>query len=189
MKIYTKTGDTGKSSLIGGTRVNKNHWRLEAYGTFDELNSFVGKVLSELDSTRLGLKIPVNTENQLRKIQDDLFNIGSHLACDNTTSKEKLPKLEDESITALENTIDDMNLSLEDLNCFVLPGGHVAACSLHLCRTVSRRAERRLIDGIDEDDFSPFILKYINRLSDFFFVAARFVNFHAGQKETPWNQK
>ncbi|MCB9025277.1 MAG: cob(I)yrinic acid a,c-diamide adenosyltransferase [Bdellovibrionaceae bacterium] len=189
MKIYTKTGDKGESSLFGGTRVPKNHWRLEVYGTLDELNSHLGKALSELQHTGLNNKIPLFVEIQLIKCQETIFTISSHLASENDKAKLRLPDFDHNLVTELENAIDHMNESLPPLTSFILPSGHLAACTLHICRTIARRAERRLVTGLKETNIPDFILVYINRLSDYFFVTSRFINFQAGVKETPWTTK
>ncbi len=189
MKIYTKTGDKGESSLFGGGRVLKNHWRLEAYGTFDELNSFIGKAISELYDCGLISKMPVHTERELLEIQSHLFNLGSHLACEDSEMQKHLPTLSPESTNQLETAIDNMNTSLTPLKNFILPGGNSAASTLHIARTVARRAERRLLDGDQNNPAVQTAIVYINRLSDYLFVVARFVNFHAGIKDVAWMGK
>ncbi|MCB0392557.1 MAG: ATP:cob(I)alamin adenosyltransferase, partial [Bdellovibrionales bacterium] len=117
------------------------------------------------------------------------FTIGSYLASENEKANKHLPVLKEEIISELEQAIDLMNQTLLPLNSFILPSGHIAACSLHICRTITRRAERRLVDGLKTENFPDLILKYLNRLSDYFFVASRFINFHAGVRETPWTPK
>lgn len=186
MKIYTRTGDQGESSLFDGTRVPKNHWRLEAYGTLDELNTFIGKALGELHHTGLHKKIPVHTENEWLKIQRTLFEIGSWLAAPQPEQRKKLKPLHENLTEELEKAIDSMTQSLPPLKNFILPGGHLTACTLHQARTVARRAERRILVGQDEDSFCKFAIQYINRLSDYLFVASRFVNFHAGISDVHW---
>ena len=186
MKIYTKTGDSGESSLFGGTRVSKAHWRLEVYGTLDELNCHLGKALSELDYTELQAQSPSDLINQLIKCQETLFTIGSHLASENEKAKSYLPPFQESLILELEQAMDKMNEELPALKSFILPSGHLAACSLHICRTITRRAERRLVAHNQVAELNPSLLRYLNRLSDYFFVASRYINHIAKMRETPW---
>ena len=165
MKIYTKTGDKGITSLIGGTRVPKHHIRIEAYGSVDELNSFIGMIRDVL---------PANA-NILKEIQDRLFTIGSILAADPAKSRMKLPDLRDADITLLEKEIDRMNETLPELKSFILPGGHVHASWCHIARCACRRCERQVTHLAEENEVTPFIITYLNRLSDYLFVLARFV--------------
>jgi cob(I)alamin adenosyltransferase len=183
LKIYTKTGDQGQTSLIGGTRVAKSHRRIEAYGTIDELNSFLGLAMDHLR--------PVSLETILPEIQDRLFTIGSALACDpSKETKLKIPDLLEEDITLLEKEIDKMNEALPPLNSFILPGGHVAASTLHVARCVCRRAERLCVRlQKKNEEVAPLIIKYLNRLSDYLFVLARFVVFKTGGEEIPWKPR
>lgn len=183
MKIYTKTGDEGKTSLIGGTRVSKSHRRIEAYGAIDELNSFIGLSLDYINSYSL--------ENVLAEVQDRLFTIGSSLACDpEKETKLKIPDLHEEDVVLLENEIDKMNEVLPSLKSFILPGGHVAASTLHVARCVCRRAERLCVRlQKKKDEVDPLIIKYLNRLSDYLFVLARFVVLKSGAKEIPWKPR
>lgn len=176
-KIYTKTGDDGKTSLVNGQRVAKTHPRLEAYGTVDELNSFLGRAVFELRANSLA-------HEELEAIQNQLFNIGSHLACDGDRSK--LPSIDESSIEALEGSIDKMNESLEPLREFILPGGSAPSTYLQISRTICRRAERLTLAISDVD---PVILKYLNRLSDYLFVLSRFCNKALGATETKWTKK
>lgn len=182
MKIYTKTGDKGQTSLIGGTRVQKHHRRIEAYGTVDELNSWIGLVR---DTT------PGDTEkNTLVEIQDRLFTIGSSLATDpEKEPRLKLPDLKEEDITLLENRMDAMNEKLPAMTSFVLPGGHVAVSNCHVARTVCRRAERRVIELTETDFVAPLVQQYLNRLSDYLFVLSRYVTQETGATETPWKPR
>lgn len=183
MKIYTKTGDAGKTSLIGGTKVSKSHQRIETYGTIDELNSFTGLSLDHLQSYSI--------ENVLAEIQDRLFTIGSALACDpDKETKLKIPDLNETDVTLLENEMDKMNEVLPVMNSFILPGGHVAVSTLHITRCVCRRAERLCV-GLEKnkDETDPLIIKYLNRLSDYLFVLARFAAFKLGAEEIPWKPR
>jgi len=183
MKIYTKTGDKGKTSLIGGTKVSKSHRRIEVYGTVDELNSFIG-----LSSDYLN---PYSIENVLSEIQDRLFTIGSALACDpDKETKLKIPDLHETDVTLLENEMDKMNEVLPPMKSFILPGGHLAVSTIHVTRCVCRRAERLCV-GLEkkEEEVDPLIIKYLNRLSDYLFVLARFAAFKLGAEEIPWKPR
>src|SRR4029078_11598508 len=160
-KIYTKTGDLGKTSLIGGTKVPKSHLRIETYGTVDELNSYIGLVSDLISDTQ--------SKIILKEIQDRLFTIGSSLACD--PDKEplmKMPDLKETDIVLLENEIDRMNEVLTPMKFFILPGGHVTVSSTHVARCICRRAERLCVNMQENELFiDPLIIKYINRLSDY----------------------
>jgi cob(I)alamin adenosyltransferase len=182
-KIYTKTGDLGKTSLIGGTKVPKSNIRIEAYGTVDELNSFVGLTADQI--THKALKLV------LKEIQDRLFTIGSSLACDpDKESKLKIPDLKEADIALLENEIDKMNEELEDMKSFILPGGHVAISTAHVTRCVCRRAERICVNMIENDVFvEPLLIKYLNRLSDYLFVLARYIGHLLGVQDIPWKPR
>lgn len=183
MKIYTKTGDKGKTSLIGGTKVFKSDPRIESYGTVDELNSFVGLCLDQLKSD--------NIPNVLAGIQDRLFTIGSALACDpEKETKLKIPDLHEEDIVILEKEIDTMNEVLPVMKSFILPGGHVTVSTLHITRTVCRRAERCCVRMQKKEiEVEPLIIKYLNRLSDYLFVLARYAAQQLGAEEIPWKPR
>ena len=182
-KIYTKTGDQGQTSLIGGTKVPKSHIRIESYGTVDELNSFIGLVSDYISHG--------HSKTILKEIQDRLFTIGSSLACD--PDKEplmKIPDLKEEDITALENEIDSMTNSLPPMKHFILPGGHVAVSTLHIVRCVCRRAERLCVNMQEHEMFvDPLVIKYINRLSDYFFMLARYTAQILNVTEIPWKPR
>lgn len=180
MKIYTKTGDNGTTQLIGGQRVKKNDVRVSAYGTLDELNAFVGWALSVCPEASSFQTI----NNHLIRIQNELFIIGSHLACQDPTFKSQLPLLPKDAVLKLESWIDEMTSQLPPLKNFILPGGSPLGAALHLARTVCRRAERDIL-FLDEQSYEPFIT-YLNRLSDAFFVAARMSNSLAKVTETLW---
>lgn len=172
MKIYTKTGDKGKTSLIGG-RVAKDDFRVEAYGTIDELNSFVGKAMTELTDEKFA-----DISADLETIQNELFDGGGDLA---NVMKERHYKLGDESVEVLEERIDKLMEEAPPLERFILPGGSPAAATLHIARTVTRRAERVTVTLMNAaDDVSPVVQRYLNRLSDYLFVAARIVNARQG---------
>jgi len=177
MKIYTKKGDSGETSLFGGERVPKNSKRIEAYGTVDEMNSTIGVAMSFGVDTR--------TKELLDEIQIQLFVLGSDLATP-PSKKVKINRIGVEEIEFLEHSIDELEESLEPLMSFILPGGSPAGAMLHVGRTVCRRAERLTVDCAESDIISEFAIKYLNRLSDFLFVLARFENKKSGNEETKW---
>jgi cob(I)alamin adenosyltransferase len=179
MRIYTKTGDKGFTSLLGGERVPKVHTRLDAYGTIDELNAFIGLLLEEITEFR-------DTE-VLNKIQSLLFSIGGYLA----TPSEKTQQtqrflLNEDEIRMLEEEIDRMDAILPPLKSFVLPGGCKSASLSHVCRTITRRAERNIYKIDDFEKINPEILRFVNRLSDYFFVLARKECLSHEKKEKTW---
>jgi cob(I)alamin adenosyltransferase len=178
MKIYTKTGDRGETSLIGGTRVQKHHIKIEAYGTVDELNSYTGLVRDLFDDKDSG--------TLLTEIQNQLFVIGSHLAEDHERSKMKLPDVHESWITDLEKAIDKMNDSLPELKNFILPGGHPVVSHAHIARCICRRAERCVTALAETEETNPFIIQYLNRLSDYFFTLARFIGMKNNAQEIQW---
>lgn len=181
MKIYTKTGDKGKTSLIGGTRVSKHHIRIESYGTVDELNSHIGLIKDQ--------DIKQHHKNTLGEIQDRLFTIGSSLASDPDKSKMKVPDLKEEDITLLEQEMDKMNEELPEMRSFILPGGHTTVSYCHIARCVCRRAERNTIKLSETDFVSDLVIKYLNRLSDYLFVLARKCSHDLGVEEIPWKAR
>lgn len=178
-KIYTKTGDDGTSGLIGGTRVEKFDSRLEAYGTVDELNSWIG-ILTTVVAHEQVLET-------LKRVQNNLFVIGSHLATDSSKSdmRQKLPCSGDD-IEILEKEIDRMQAELPPLTHFILPGGTTAAAQAHVARTVCRRAERRITAIAQQAEVNANVIRYINRLSDYLFVLARYINFLNATDEVIW---
>ena len=177
--IYTKTGDNGTTGLIGGTRVKKDHSRLEAYGTVDELNAHVGMIRS--------YPLENDTLQTLISIQRQLFSIGSYLATDASASDLRSRITMDESaIGHLENEMDRLESDLPPLHHFVIPGGHPSACQAHICRTVCRRAERRVITLATEMDVHDWVIRYLNRLSDYFFVLSRHLSHHFKSEEIRW---
>lgn len=182
-KIYTKTGDKGSTSLIGGVRVPKNHIRIESYGTVDELNSYLGMV-SDMNNNE-------NINEQLREIQDRLFTIGSALATDSGKEiKMKLPDLHDADVTWLEAQIDKMNEVLPEMRHFILPGGCLAASTCHVARCVCRRAERICVGmQLDNEFVPPLVIQYLNRLSDYLFVLARYLGHINNAQEIPWRPR
>jgi len=181
MKVYTRKGDKGETSLIGGTRVVKYSLRIEAYGTIDELNSYVG-VIRDQD-------IPQEQIDTLLEIQDRLFTIGSNLAADPVSSKMKLPELKEEDITYLEQQIDLMDETLPPMKSFVLPGGHQTVSFCHVARCICRRAERRIIELAAHEPVDPIIIAYVNRLSDYLFVLSRKLVQVLNASEVPWKAR
>jgi len=182
-RIYTKTGDGGKTSLIGGTKVPKNDIRIETYGTVDELNSWVGMINDQLNDERF--------RSELKELQDRLFTIGSSLATDAEKAPAmQLPDLHDRDITFLEQRIDDMTAALPPMKSFILPGGHVAVSSIHIARCVCRRAERLAVSmqaaGLPVEGT---VIRYLNRLSDYLFTLARYAGQLLGAAEIPWKAR
>lgn len=182
-KIYTKTGDGGKTSLIGGTKVSKSHLRIESYGTVDELNSFIGLCIDLLKEH--------NVEHVLAEVQDRLFTIGSALAVDpQKEPKLKLPDLKEDDVIVLEREIDSITQFLPPMKSFVLPVGHQAVSTLHVARCVCRRAERICVRMEDEGmEIEKIIIKYLNRLSDYLFMLARLATSRLGVDEMPWKPR
>ncbi len=183
MKIYTKTGDGGMTSLIGGTRVSKANARIETYGTVDELNSWIGLVCDQLSHK--------HSRKMLQEVQDRLFTIGSSLACDpEKETKMKIPDLRGEDIVLLEKEMDRMNEKIPAMKSFILPGGHPVVSSLHVARCVCRRAERHCVALQESNQFvGPLVIQYLNRLSDYLFVLARFTGNKLKAKEIPWKPR
>lgn len=180
MKVYTKTGDAGMTSLVGGKRVPKTHARLEAYGTADELNSHLGLLLSYLtEETDLAL---------VTRIQNTLFVVCSELATDVDCKKQPQSTVTEELIEELEKAIDEINVTLPPWRGFILPGGERGAGVAHVCRCVCRRLERRVHALAEEAPVSPLVMAYINRLSDYLFVLARKINLLAGTEEKIWSK-
>jgi cob(I)alamin adenosyltransferase len=182
-RIYTKTGDKGATSLIGGTKVPKCDLRIETYGTVDELNSWIGLINDLLAREDL--------REELREIQDRLFTIGSALATDQGAStKMQLPDLHDADILLLEKKIDEMTAQLPPMKSFILPGGHPTVSSIHVVRCVCRRAER-LVVNMQEHELSvdEKVIRYLNRLSDYLFTLARYAGQGLGAPEIPWKPR
>jgi cob(I)alamin adenosyltransferase len=178
MKIYTKTGDTGTTGLFGGGRVSKSHYRVEAYGTVDELNACIGMVRDqEVNQKRKAILVD---------IQNHLFSIGADMATAHDAGKAKIPKLSEEYITQLENEIDQMEETLPAMRHFILPGGHVSVSFCHMARCVCRRAERLSVALDQKEAVDPLAIKYLNRLSDYLFVLSRKMSQELGVEEIPW---
>ncbi len=183
IKIYTKTGDKGITSLIGGTKVSKSHLRIEAYGTVDELNSYTG-LCKDLLTDQKSISI-------LQEIQDRLFTIGSSLAVDpEKEPKMKIPDLLNEDINLLEKEIDRMTAELPEMKSFILPGGHPVISHLHIARCICRRAERCCVRLEEEkNEIDPIIIKYLNRLSDYLFVLARYAGHLLNIPDIAWKPR
>lgn len=183
VRIYTKTGDKGQTSLLGGTRVSKASLRIDTYGTVDELNSYVGWIGDyQKDKDIMSL---------LREIQDRLFTIGSALACDpHKEIRMRLPDLKEEDITLLEKAIDKMNDEVPPMRSFILPGGNEAISVCHVARCVCRRAERLCVGLEAQHEFvAPLIIPYLNRLSDYLFMLARYTAHQLGIEDIPWKAR
>lgn len=181
MKIYTKTGDEGKTSLLGGTRVLKSHDRIESYGTVDELNSYIGLVRDQ--------EVNNKRKNFLKEIQDRLFTIGASLASDPEKSKVKIPDLHLSDIELLEKEMDSMDTELPEMRNFILPGGHTAVSYCHVARCVCRRAERLAIRLSQEEYVNELVIIYLNRLSDYLFVLSRKMAQELGVEEVSWKAR
>jgi cob(I)alamin adenosyltransferase len=181
LKIYTKTGDKGLTSLIGGTRLPKQHIRIEAYGTVDELNSHIGLLRDVVENQE--------KKELLISIQDRLFTMGSQLAADPEKNKMKLPDLYEDDITVLEKAIDQMNDILPEMKSFVLPGGHVHVSYCHIARCVCRRAERAVLRLAENEKVEEIHYKYLNRLSDYLFMLCRWLTHELHANEIPWKPK
>lgn len=180
-KIYTKTGDKGQTSLIGGTRLPKHHNRIEAYGTVDELNSHIG-LLRDVIATK-------KTKDLLIHIQDRLFTIGSQLAADPVKNKMQLPALFEEDVTRLESAIDEIDKVVPEMKSFVLPGGHIHVSYCHIARCVCRRAERCVLRLAENEKVDEIHVKYLNRLSDYLFMLSRWLVFELKVEEIKWEPK
>jgi cob(I)alamin adenosyltransferase len=178
IKIYTRTGDKGQTSLLGGTRLPKYHVRIEAYGTVDELNSHIGLVRDVVTEPSVA--------ELLTRIQDRLFTMGSTLAADPEKNKMKLPSLKESDVSALESAIDAMDAKVPPMRSFVLPGGHVHVSYCHIARCVCRRAERAVLKLSETEPVDELSVKYLNRLSDYLFMLSRYMVMLLGCAEIPW---
>ena len=181
MKIYTKTGDKGQTSLVGGTRVSKTELRIEAYGTVDELNSYVGLVRDQA--------VNIDRKELLKEIQDRLFTIGSILASEPEQTKKRIPDLHESDIELLEKAMDEMDTHLEPMRFFILPGGHQAISFGHVARTVCRRAERVVLRLSLESEVNDLVIRYLNRLSDYLFVLCRMMAKDLNIEENAWKPR
>lgn len=179
--VYTRTGDGIHTSIIGGERIPKYSLRLEAYGTVDELSSFIGNLVADdsvIDQQRI----------DLLKVQNMLFNIGGYLATPPSIRKPEVPGLTQDNISQMENWIDFMDDQLPKLNNFIIPGGCKASAKANMARTVCRRAERRIIQLADQEEINRLVIAYINRLSDYLFVIGRYLNKFANFEEIVWQK-
>lgn len=181
MKIYTKKGDSGMTSLIGGSRVPKHHLRIESYGTVDELNANLGLLRDQ--------NIAEELISDLLEIQDRLFTIGSLLAAEPGKSKMDLPQIFESDITFLENRIDEMDEELEPMRSFVLPGGHSFVSYCHIARCVCRRAERNIVHLAANEEVNDLIIQYLNRLSDYLFTLSRKLSKDFNIEEIKWTPR
>ncbi len=179
MKIYTKTGDDGTTSLFSGGRVPKTHLRVEAYGTVDELNSVIGVARAHQPHPQ--------TDEWLAQVQRQLFNLGADLATPLDAKADWITRMDADTVTWLETAIDQMTAELPALTSFILPGGSLAAAQLHVARTVCRRAERIVVALQSHEPLGDHVLLYLNRLSDFLFTLARWENLKAGISEHTWS--
>lgn len=178
MKIYTKTGDQGDTSLLGGARVSKANLRIYAYGTVDELNAHIGLVRDQEVNKRRG--------DLLHQIQNNLFTIGSVLAAQPDKKINYLPEVKEDDITSLEHAMDEMNENLPDMKNFILPGGHQAVSFCHVARCVCRRAEREVVSLANRETVPEVIIRYLNRLSDYLFVLSRMMAQELNAAEIIW---
>lgn len=181
MKVYTKTGDKGTTALLGGTRVSKAHLRLEAYGTVDELNSYMGLLRDQ--------EVNKDRSELLKQIQDRLFALGAQLATAPDKNVRKVPDLHDSDLEVLERAIDQMEESLPPLKYFILPGGHQAVSFCHIARTVCRRTERATVALNEQEEVAAIMVRYLNRLSDYLFVLARKMGQELGAEEVSWKPR
>ena len=180
MKIYTKKGDKGKTQLLGGSMVDKNHIKLECYGAIDELNAFIGNIYDQ--------EINASHKENLLKIQNQLFNLGSRIAFDGKKDKIKLPNVTEKNIEIMERAIDKMDASLPMLKNFILPSGLPTVSKCHIARTICRRAERNLVALGQEQEIDRLHLPYLNRLSDYLFVLARVILKENNVQEIEWQK-
>lgn len=181
--VYTKTGDKGTTSLVGGRRVKKFDQRVEAYGSVDELNSHIG-LLAEM--VKVSVEGHSDMLRQLKKVQNNLFVAQTLLATEDENIYQKLPQLNEESVIEMEHWIDEMDAKLPKLNSFVIPGGSMASAQAHVCRTVCRRAEREIVRLAEEENIEEKIKKYINRTSDYLFVLSRYILLTENKEEDFW---
>lgn len=178
MKIYTKTGDDGTTALFDGSRVSKDNTRVTLYGNVDEMNGVIGLAISFSGNTEF--------KNKLFKVQKDLFALGAKLANPKEKQQKQKADFDEEKITWLETEIDAMEKQLTPMTTFILPGGHSASAALHVARSICRRTERHVVGFAKTEPLDPLFIKFVNRLSDYLFVAARFANHLEGTKDIPW---
>jgi len=187
-RVYTRTGDGGDTALVGGKRIPKDALRIEAYGTVDELNALVGLDRTFNGDAGAGDAARVRLEDVLQRLQNELFDLGSELATPPDGAYEGMFRVGEADVAALEHLMDECQKDLEPLRSFVLPGGGRTSAFLHQCRTVCRRAERIVLRLSREEDIGPWPLRYLNRLSDLFFVLSRWIAKHTGEPELLWER-
>lgn len=187
-RVYTRTGDDGTTGLVGGKRVPKDSQRVEAYGTVDELNAVVGLVRAWNEQGRGARELHLKLDGWLQQIQQELFDLGSELATPEDFTCEGMHRVGAEDVTRLEQLINECQKDLKPLKSFTLPGGGPVSAQLHQCRTVCRRAEREILRLSRVEDVGEWPLKYVNRLSDFFYVAGRWVGKNLGETEYLWQR-
>lgn len=180
MKIYTKKGDKGTTSLLGGQRLPKSDPRIDAYGTIDELNAYIGLIRDQKEIEDL--------KGFLINVQNQLFLIGSHLAAEPGKSFDYLPDFDEAETKKLEDAMDEMNAKIPEMKNFVLPGGHTLVSFIHIARCVCRRAERGVV-ALEDSALDEGVIRYLNRLSDYLFVLSRFVSHWEGVEEVPWKPR
>ena len=188
-KVYTKNGDSGKTSLIGGSLVDKDDLRIEAYGTVDELQAIIGLCIVNIEKLNINKNIKNNSRSIYHRIQNELFNLGSSLSRVTINKNLDVPMVSKENITELEIEMDEVNKSLPELTSFVLPGGSEINVTFHIARTVCRRAERHCVTLSKESNIDANVIPYLNRLSDHLFVFSRWFSKLIGSDENLWNPK
>ncbi|MCR5192173.1 MAG: cob(I)yrinic acid a,c-diamide adenosyltransferase [Bacteroidales bacterium] len=190
--VYTRTGDNGTTSLVGGKRVKKYDTRVEAYGTVDELNSHIGLLAEMLavkkdDSDSDARKQFEAIFSQLKRIQNNLFVLQTLLATEDEETYKRLPQMKEETVSEMESWIDDMDYKLSKLASFVIPGGSIESAQAHVARTVCRRGEREIVKLSEKEKIDSLLIKYINRTSDYLFVLSRYILFIEKKKEIFWS--
>lgn len=192
--VYTRTGDNGTTSLVGGKRVKKYDTRVVAYGTVDELNSHIGLLAEMIALKKNDIKIDFDTREQfassflqLKRIQNNLFVLQTLLATENDETYKKLPQLKEETVSEMEKWIDQMDAKLPKLSSFVIPGGSIESAQAHVARTVCRRGEREIVKLSEKENIDPLLIKFINRTSDYLFVLSRYILLLEKKKENFWS--
>ena len=192
--VYTRTGDNGTTSLVGGKRVKKYDTRVVAYGTVDELNSHIGLLAEMIALKKNDIKIDFDIREQfassflqLKRIQNNLFVLQTLLATENDETYKKLPQLKEETVSEMEKCIDQMDAKLPKLSSFVIPGGSIESAQAHVARTVCRRGEREIVKLSEKENIDPLLIKFINRTSDYLFVLSRYILLLEKKKENFWS--
>ncbi|MDE0355652.1 MAG: cob(I)yrinic acid a,c-diamide adenosyltransferase [Deltaproteobacteria bacterium] len=187
-RVYTRTGDDGMTALVGGKRVPKDAARIEAYGTIDELNAVVGLARAWNEEGRGERELHLKLDAMLQQVQQELFDLGSELATPEDFTYDGMHRMGEDEVTRIERVIDECQKELEPLKSFILPGGGRISAQLHQCRTVCRRAEREILRLSQVEDLGEWPLRYVNRLSDLFFVLGRWVGRNLGETEYLWQR-